>query len=288
MVTTRHSNAYTDYALSSLIRHTRFEPDDEVMLIDNDRVYGELPSECRGRVQVHANESPRSFAANVNQTMERARERKADIVFLNNDLIFSPDWYEPMRVTGNFLLSPVSNAELAYTVGDLQCKLGMDLEEYVGRENLFLEVVRQHQANAHGYRSVLKFGFFAVKIPHAVYSLVGPFDENFGVGGGEDTDYCIRCHLRGIELRYALNSYLLHFIGKSTWRGAETREQTIARDQVYRERFKQKWGRVLFALLIMDDVSGLSPELLQALHNCEFRRVIESLARRAPVSRGTS
>jgi hypothetical protein len=88
MVTTMHSNAYTDYALSSLIRHTRFEPDDEIVLIDNDRAYGELPPECRGRVTVQINESPQSFAANVNQTMQRARERKADVVFLNNDLIF--------------------------------------------------------------------------------------------------------------------------------------------------------------------------------------------------------
>jgi len=277
MVTTRHSNNYTDYALASLIRHTSLQTDDEVILTDNDRAYPGLPEECRSRVRVLLNEQPRSFAANVNQMMDYAGQRRADILFLNNDLIFPPNWFEPLRPTGPFLLSPVSNGEVAYREGDFHCKHGMELQDYMGMEHCFHEIARKHQQQNRGYRCVLKFGFFAVKIPYEVYSVVGHMDESFGVGGGEDTDYCIRCHKLGFELRYAMSSYLLHFIGKSTWRGAESSEETAARDRVYSERFKKKWGRVLFALMIKDDISGLPPELRGHLEKGDFRGLIEQL-----------
>lgn len=277
MVTTRHSNTYTDYAISSFIEYTKLEPEDQVFVIDNDRTYSELPAICRDRVEIRVNDTPRSFAANLNQTLDVARERRSDVVFLNNDLVFSPGWFESMRARGPFLLSPLSNAEVPYSDGDLHCKLGMDLEDYLGKEHLFREVARRHRNRAHGYLTVLTFPFFAVKIPYEVYSVVGPLDESFGIGGGEDKDYGIRCYERGFELRFALNSYILHFQGKSTWRGAETREQTAARDRFYSERFRQKWGQALFEVMVLNDLSKLPADLRQAYDQCDFRRVIEAL-----------
>jgi hypothetical protein len=277
MVTTRHSHPYTNHALSSLIEHTKLASDDVVILIDNDADYPGLPLDCVGKVEVVVNEKPRSFAANLNQTLDRAREPKATVVFLNNDLIFSRAWYEPLRVDGPFLLSPLSNAEIQYSEGGLECKLGMDLHDYLGKEELFREIVRRHRNRSHGYMKVLTFPFFAVKIPYEVYSIVGHLDESFGIGGGEDKDYCIRCYQQGFELRFALNSYILHFQGKSTWRGAETPEETAARDAFYMERFKQKWGSAFFDLLCLNDVSRLPPDLRQAHDAGDFQQLIERL-----------
>jgi GT2 family glycosyltransferase len=277
MVTTRHSNTYTNYAISSLIEHTKFQPDDEVILIDNDGAYTELPENCRDRVRIQVNEKPRSFAANLNQTMALAREREAGLVFLNNDLIFSHGWFEPLRSQGPFLLSPISNGEQPYTEGGLRCVLSMDLEDYLGKEHLFKEIIRRHRNRAQGYMKVFLFPFFAVKIPYEVYSVVGALDESFGIGGGEDKDYCIRCYQNGFELRFALKSYVLHFQGKSTWRGAETPQETAARNRVYTERFRQKWGNALFQVMIMNDLSNLSPELEQAYNRGDFLRLIEEL-----------
>jgi GT2 family glycosyltransferase len=277
MVTTRHSNAYTNYALSSLVEHTKFEPDDEVILIDNDNSYSGLPEECRSRVKIRINERPHSFAANLNQTLDLARERQGDVVFLNNDLILSPNWFEPLRVQGNALLSPLSNAEVPYSEGALHCKLGMDLQDYLGNEQAFRNIIRRHRNRSHGTMKMLTFAFFAVKLPYSVYSVVGPFDESFGIGGGEDKDYCIRCYQQGFELRFALNSYILHFQGKSTWRGAETPAETAARNLAYIGRFKEKWGDALFQVLIMNDLDLLTPDLQEAYKRGEFPRLIEQL-----------
>jgi len=277
MVTTRHSNTYTNYAVSSLIEHTKFHPDDEVILIDNDASYTGPPDECRGRVAIRVNESPRSFAANVNQILDHAGARQADVVFLNNDLIFSRGWFEPLQAEGPFLLSPLSNAEVPYEEEGFTCKLGLDLEDYIGNEDRFREIVRRHRNRAHGYMKTLTFPFFAVKIPYPVYTVIGPLDETFGIGGGEDKDYALRCYLGGFELQFALKSYILHFQGKSTWRGAETREQTANRDRIANERFQQKWGEALFQVMVMNDLSHLSPELQQAYKESAFRALIERL-----------
>jgi hypothetical protein len=277
MVTTRHSNIYTNHALSSFIEHTKLAPEDEVILIDNDSTYTGMPAECGGRVTLKINESPRSFAANVNQILDLARPRQASVVFLNNDLIFSRGWFEPLQTEGPFLLSPISNAEVPYAEGDFQCKLGMDLEEYLGKEHLFREIVRRHRNRAHGYMKMLTYPFFAVKIPYSVYSVAGAFDEGFGAGGGEDKDYAIRCYLSDFELRFALNSYILHFQGKSTWRGAETREQTAARDRKASERFKQKWGDPLFQVMVMNDLNNLTADQHEMYKKGDFRKLIETL-----------
>lgn len=64
---------------------------------------------------------------------------------------------------------------------------------------------------------------------------------------------------------------------KSTWRGAETREQTAARDRKANLRFKEKWGNALFDVMVMNDLSKLTPDLRQAYDARDFRRLIETL-----------
>jgi GT2 family glycosyltransferase len=123
----------------------------------------------------------------------------------------------------------------------------------------------------------MTFAFFAVKIPYSVYSKVGNLDESFGAGGGEDRDYCIRCYQAGFELRYALNSYILHFQGKSTWRGAETSEQTAARNRFYTGRFRDKWGTALFDVACLNDLSKVPAAVREAHEKGDFPSVIAAL-----------
>ena len=279
MVTTRHSNAYTDHALSSLVEHTRLERGDRLILIDNDRAYTTLPEKCRGVVEVRENPAPKSFAANVNQMIDAAGAQKADLVFLNNDLIFSQGWFEPLRDGGPFLASPISNAELPYKRKKLDLRYDTDLKDYLENEEDFREIVREHRKRYQGHLKVISFTFFAVKIPYEVFSLLGPLDESFGIGGGEDKDYCIRCHAKGIELRYALQSYLLHFHGRSTWRGGESAEQTAARDRGYIERFKQKWGQHLFDLFVFNEPKNLPEAARLAYEQGNYKRLVELLTR---------
>ena len=47
-----------------------------------------------------------------------------------------------------------------------------------------------------------------------------------------------------------LDSYLLHFHGKSSWDGGETNEQIIKRNKLYTESFLKKWGEEMTQIFI--------------------------------------
>jgi GT2 family glycosyltransferase len=155
-------------------------------------------------------------------------------------------------------MSPLSNFQLPYRCGSFDCGPVLDLANYQGHENDLGQIVHQHQATIRGYRPEWKVAFFCIKIPFAVYDTVGFLDEEFGNCGGEDFDYCIRCHQAGFRIMYALDSYILHFMGKTTWRGGEKPADRQAREQRYFDAFQKKWGALLSNLMITGKADGLT------------------------------
>jgi GT2 family glycosyltransferase len=281
MVTTRHSDAYTGYALESFFGTTPLAPDDRFVLIDNDGTYVPPPGPRWARVTRIVNRAPLGFAANVNQVMRIARERGADLFFLNNDLIFTPGWLEPLRVREATLLSPVSNFQFPYRCGDWDCGRCLDLADYLGHQDDLREIARAHQARAGGYQHVLKVPFFCIKIPYAIQEAVGYLDEDFGRGGGEDDDYCLRCHLAGFSVAFALGSYLLHFVGKSTWRGAESPDESRHRERRYLTALRAKWGDPLAEAMVLgrkDKLLAL-PGVGAALAATDFEAAVKQALR---------
>lgn len=262
MITTQASAAYTAYALKSFFAYTPLRPFDEFVLIDNDRSF-ELPQDIHPQLIRIQNDSPKSFAANVNEVMARAFPKRADLIFLNNDLIFTEGWLEPMLVPEHAILSPLSNREIQHTVNGFTWSNALSLEEYTERVDDFRLVAESHWKNLRGQEQVLALPFFCVKIPFTVYSEIGPLDERFGKGGAEDYDYCLRASIAGIPVKYTAQSYVLHFSGKSTWSGAEDEAATKNRRALYTRKFVQKWGQALCDLLIEEKHSIIdeNPEL---------------------------
>ena len=276
MITTRASSEYTPYALESFFRCTPFGVGDRFLLIDNDRS-GEEPSSSP--VELIPNPQPKSFAANVNQILELADASRADVFFLNNDLIFTEGWLEPLLADEPSLLSPLSNREVQYQTPGFVWKNALSLEDYLGREQEFAGIAREHSARSKGYKTVISLPFFCIKLPHAVYSALGPLDESFGKGGAEDNDYCIRACLAGFKVRYALASYVLHFSGKSTWSGAESAQETQSRCEMFRDVFEKKWGRALLDVYINEDLSVLNrrPDLVEFARREDFGALLAAL-----------
>jgi GT2 family glycosyltransferase len=126
--------------------------------------------------------------------------------------------------------------------------------------------------------------FYCFRLPRRVYATIGRFDEGFGRGGGEDVDYRVRAYLAGFETYLALESYILHFQGKSTWQGGETTPEQRARELEYRTHFRRKWGDELAAIFLgmgqareVAERRGFAKEIDAG----NFKRVIEiALARR--------
>lgn len=302
MVHTLASAAYTRPALDSFFAHTELDPErDQFLLLDNDAslTQEQLPSVIQSTpLQIHVNESPLSFAANCNQVAELALSKGADLYFLNNDIIFTPNWAGPLDVDTNDILTPLSNREVQYAASVMVTKtqhvanifltkMSMTLEEYWGNEKALeymasVNTASQPYLAEASYLRVYVLPFFAVKIPHSVLSAVGRFDESFGIGGGEDFDYCLRAYLSGFEVKYALGSYLLHFGGRSTWAtlDGESEQQRV---EIFNSVFKDKWGEALYQLILKEDqqmariVEELSQRLVAEQQGQTMRNVIKEL-----------
>ena len=137
--------------------------------------------------------------------------------------------------------------------GNLKLNATMTFEDFNENYDLLNNIVEQHKKK---FKRNLKFQgllmpFYCFKVPYKILCEVGYFDKSFGIGGGEDIDYRIRCAIKGYEINFLLESYILHFHGKSTWDGAETKFQTEIRNEIYIKAFKKKWGSEMTQLFIL-------------------------------------
>lgn len=264
MVTTNASWMYTIHALSSFAVTTPMEEGDQFILIDNDgaasasKMFDNAPIK---NFSVHKNESKKSFAENANFILSKAMETSSDFIFMNNDIVFTPGWLQPLLLNTSNIVVPCCNQHIQYNTEQLNTKHSMELEEFLGKESVLSGIVDYHKRTVKEkrteakefYSQYLTIPFYCVRIPESVYSKVGMFDTQFGVGGAEDTDYCLRSYLAGCGVYLALEPYLLHFQGKSTWRGPETAFETATRNSDYTVAFSDKWGVSLTKLLLKGD-----------------------------------
>jgi GT2 family glycosyltransferase len=266
MVTTRASARYTPYALSTFFASDAFAAGDVFYLIDNDGAGGRELRQKYPQITVIEQPNPQGFATNMNFAMSCAQERKDTLVFLNNDLIFPPQWYHRVARGGDRALSsPFSNREVQYSLPGFEFQNPSTLDVYEKNPAGFLDVVAHHETRtSEALTRILLFPFFCIRVPYSVYTTLGPLDEAFGKGGGEDGDYCVRAALAGIPIVVAQRSLVLHFSGKSTWDGGESAEGCAERCKHFQEYFTKKWGAALTRLVIGYDQSVFNTEELRS------------------------
>ena len=252
MVTLKNSHIYTGYAIDSFFKNTELDDDDEFLLIDNDGCELKKISKYN-KIKIIKNKIPISFAKNVNQAINMALKNKKNLIFLNNDIIFTKDWIRPLNMNSKYISIPTSNQMFSYksSCGKLNLKPTMNLKDFNENYALLDEIVKLHKTKFQSNQKAqgLLMPFFCFKIPYQILNDVGFFDEIF-IHGAEDVDYRIRCAQKGYEVYFILDSYLLHFHGKSSWDGPETEQQIIERGKLYKEAFLKKWGNQITQIFI--------------------------------------
>ena len=253
MVTVQRSNTYTNYALESFFKNTELNENDEFFLIDNDGCELEQYSSYK-KIQIIKNKFPLSIARNINQIIDKALKYKKNLVFLNNDIIFTKNWFHPLQSNSKDISIPVNNQIFPYKSDceNLKLDVTMNLKDFNENYLLLNNIVEKHKKK---FKLNLKFQallmpFFCFKVPNHILNEVGYFDTSF-VHGAEDVDYRIRSVIKGYDVNFLLDSYLLHFHGKSSWDGGETISEVRERDKKYTEAFLKKWGSEMTKIFIL-------------------------------------
>ena len=263
MVTLKVTNEYANKAVDSFFKNTILNSDDKFVMVDND---GDFKSNWNnGRISEDnfiLNDKLESFSYNMNILMRLAIKENKDLVFLSNDVIFTPNWSE-LLITDDMTLS-IPSCNQTHNLG-IPSSLSMD--EFGDRYDI-LNQISLGVNNEMKYFQRMLMPFYVLRIPLKILKEVGEYDEMFVIGG-EDIDYRLRCLIKGFNVTYT-PSFLLHFNGKSSWNGVETIEQTKERDYNYKIRFISKWG------LDLKDICFINSDPMRVINKFNLDNLISN------------
>jgi GT2 family glycosyltransferase len=253
MVTNGQSNHFTILAIESFLKTTRLERNDLFYLIDDDSEFS-LPAHLNfAQLRILRNERPASLARNLNRVISKALEYSAHAVLLKNDTVFTEGWFEALQTSTPTITAPLTNFELQYKNEQITIDEAYTLDAFKKHAHYIPELVAKHRESKLGLHTALMVPFIACRVPNEILRQVGFLDENYGKGGGEDFDYCMRAQLEGYSVAYAGDSYLLHFGGKAKWNKLIARKEHIRHLNDSLERFTTKWGTPLADIVMRKD-----------------------------------
>jgi hypothetical protein len=276
MTTSRVSQRFTKLAIDSFFENTKFKPKDLFILVDNDN---SIDFKLDNRVLHIRNDTPQYFAVNANKVLKFAIENKADLVLMNNDIVLTPNWLDALEKYDNKITVPSCNEHIEMSLGGLTLKPAMELDEVLSYRKELDEIsdtIISYPENRNKFVSLFRMGLYVMRIPYTISSIVGLMDEEYGRGGGEDIDYRIRTWKAGFDTSVVLDSFIIHFMGKSTWRSGESSFDTRKCEEQYQKHFLEKWGENITRVFLEGDVGTMRRFGVENLMmNREYKKVLD-------------
>lgn len=181
-----------------------------------------------------------NFSNNVNIGVKRS---KGDIiVILNNDLLFSKGWLEPLlethRKTGG-IVNPLSNCDKGW-------RHNYNLNGWLPGVHKLGDInpqeVYDFQSPSTRVYQVQWVPFFCTLMSREIYDKVGLLDELYN-NGCEDLDYCIRAKQLGITCWVDERSFVFHY-GAISRKSLEAESSRLYHQQDIENhrRYQMKWG----------------------------------------------
>jgi len=181
----------------------------------------------RPDVKLIRNDENRGFVKAANQGL-----RMSDAPFvcvLNNDIVAAPGWLGAM----------IDFAEEHHDIGLInpQCD---------GHGEQPIETYARTLAGFKGeYMEMNQCQGFCMLMRREVIDKIGYMDEEYGIGGFDDTDYSMRAHLAGYRCAAIRDAYVYHRQHASFNKSGD-REEWVKRNE---KIFYEKWGKPLRFLI---------------------------------------
>jgi len=168
------------------------------------------------------------------------------VILLNSDTIVTPNWVDCMIACAQSdskigLVGPLSNAATYQSIPEII--VNGDWAVNPLPPNIPVAQMGEWVSNKSWrlYPEMKFLNGFCLMIRHQVIDQIGIFDEeNFGVGYGEENDYCLRARQAGWKLALADDTYVFH---------AQSRSYNQGRRLILSERanttLAQKYGQLI-------------------------------------------
>lgn len=222
----------------SIIKYTDLEKH-RVILIDdrspNPEVKEYLDTLRETNIKILENEENIGFSATVNRGIALSDEN--DVILLNSDVLVTPEWVEKLikcaySDAGIATVTPLSNnaSICSVPVSNQNNPLpdNMTLEEYA---------VEIERTSLKSYPSIPMAVGFCMYIKRSVIKEVGLFDSAaFGLGYGEENDYCNRATELGYRHAMCDDLFIYHK-GTASFEENSRLELSIAHESILESRY---------------------------------------------------
>lgn len=239
IVVTYDNLALNKLCLESILRNTEY-PNYELIIVDNNS-HDDTPAYLRYLaalypkiVQVILNTTNAGFARANNQGI--ARSTGDYLVLLNNDTVVPPGWLSR-------LLTHLKNPSVGM-VGPLTNFVGNEARVEVPYQTCgeMEEFARQLTWARDGQiAEIHMLAMFCVAFRRETYDVIGPLDEQFGIGMFEDDDYAQRMKAAGYSVICAADVFVHHFGQAAFKKLIETGEYDGLFEE-NRRHYETKWG----------------------------------------------
>ena len=207
-------------------------------------------AEADPRVKVLPAERNVGFVVNVNRGLELSRN---NVVVLNSDTKVTPGWLERMdrclrsdRRIG--IVSPLSNNATLLSVPVMN--YNNQLPEKMTIDS-FAELVSR--SSTRSYPRLPTAHGFCMLISRLTLDRIGNFDLDFGLGYGEENDFCMRAWQAGIESVCCDDAYVYHN-GKVSFNSVE---QIDEHRQYNQKMLNQRWPNYVQGISVFFHINPL-------------------------------
>jgi GT2 family glycosyltransferase len=208
----RNQLPYVQACLHSLQQHS---PDVAVLLVDDasDPACADWIAEHASRhnnVTVLRNARQRGFPYNCNEICYNAST--PTVCLLNSDTLVTKGW--DVRLVRAMAASPERSlagpsTSFTHTAQELPGLRHHRLEQTATTVNRIASAV--HERYGDGCQTLPTLGGYCLVLRRALLQQIGYFDERFGLGCGEEDDFCYRALKVGVKPCWVMGAYVHHF-----------------------------------------------------------------------------
>ena len=234
---------YVDMCVFALFNNTKKEDLGKVYLLDDNsneitsNLVDNIGKKYGNKVKVIHNEKNVGFIKNVNKGFSMCKEKYV--------LLLNTDCFVAKNTIGKLMDHMEKNSKIGLICPICSNAANLTLEMYPGFSYMMMDELLERKFKGINYDACTVVGN-CLMISKECIDKVGYFDEIYGMGYGDETDYQFKSMEKGFEAKVALDTYVFHKAEQSFNTTNKVRSERLEKN---RKIFFDRWEKQYNALL---------------------------------------